>query len=94
MPGSVLTRFAGIGLAAIWALTAQAQQYPAQDIPIQEQLSKWFNQVTSSEEAKKFLNNFASDPWVLSPADAQAALHKEMTDWGEYMKIARLQPQG
>jgi tripartite-type tricarboxylate transporter receptor subunit TctC len=62
--------------------------------PVQEQLSKWFNQVTSSDEAKKFLNGFASDPWMLSPEQAQAELHKEMLDWDGYMKSARLEPQG
>src|SRR5262245_22853106 len=62
--------------------------------PIQEQLTKWFNQVTSSEDAKKFLNNFASDPWVATPEEAQAILRKEVADWGDYMRIAKMEPQG
>jgi tripartite-type tricarboxylate transporter receptor subunit TctC len=73
-----------------WAAMVPAQTPKA----IQEQLTRWFNQVTSSEEAKKFLNNFASDPWVATPEEAQAILRKEVADWGEYMRIAKMEPQG
>jgi len=62
--------------------------------PIIDQINKVFNQVTSSEEAKKFLNNIASDPWMLTPDEAQAALEKEIKDWHEYVRIAKIEPQG
>jgi tripartite-type tricarboxylate transporter receptor subunit TctC len=73
-----------------WAAMVPAQTPK----PIQDQLTAWFNQVTSSEEAKKFLNNFASDPWVATPEEAQATLRKEVKDWGDYMRIAKMEPQG
>jgi tripartite-type tricarboxylate transporter receptor subunit TctC len=62
--------------------------------PIVDQLNAWFNQITASDETKAFLNNFASDPYLLNPDQAQAQLEKEMKVWGEYMKIAKLEPQG
>lgn len=73
-----------------WAAMVPAQTPKA----IQEQLTKWFNQVTASEDAKKFLNNFASDPWIATPEEAQAAVRKEVADWGDYMRIAKMEPQG
>jgi len=62
--------------------------------PIVDQLNTWFDAITSSEETKKFLNNFASDPYLMKPAEAQKQLEKEMVDWKEYLKLAKLEPQG
>ena len=62
--------------------------------PVVEQLHKWFNQITASEDAKKFLNTFASDPWMVSPDEAQAELQKEVKSWGDFMRIAKIEPQG
>jgi hypothetical protein len=38
--------------------------------------------------------NPASDPWMLTPDEAQAALQKEIKDWQEYVRIAKIEPQG
>ena len=73
-----------------WAAMVPAQTPKA----VQDQLTQWFNQVTGSEDAKKFLNGFASDPWILTPEEAQAMVRKEVNDWGDYMKIAKMEPQG
>ena len=43
---------------------------------------------------KKFLNNFSSDPFISTPAEAQAKLREDDKNWGEYMKIAKIEPQG
>lgn len=61
---------------------------------IVDQLNAWFNQITSSEETRKFLNGFASDPYLMSPSQAQAQLNKEMVDWKNYLQLAKLEPQG
>lgn len=50
--------------------------------------------ITATEETKKFLNGFASDPYMLSPEDAQALLNKEANDWADYGRIAKIDPQG
>ena len=62
--------------------------------PVIDQINKVFNQVTSTDDAKKFLNGIASDPWMLTPDEAQAALLKEIKDWQEYVRIAKIEPQG
>ncbi len=62
--------------------------------PVVDPLNARFNEVTSSEETRKFLNNFASDPYLLTPDQAQAQLEKEVRVWADYMKIAKLEPQG
>ncbi len=59
-----------------------------------EQLNRWFDQITATAEAKKFLNSFASDPYMLSPEGAQALLNKEANDWADYVRIAKIDPQG
>ena len=62
--------------------------------PIVEQINKMFNQVTATDDAKKFLNNAASDPWLTTPDEAQAAFLKEVKDWADYVRIAKIEPQG
>ena len=62
--------------------------------PIVDQLNAWFSQVVASEEAKTFLNGIASDPWVSRPDDAQAYFLQQITDWGEYVRVANIEPQG
>ena len=52
-----------------------AAMVPSADAqPVIEQLSKWFNQGTGSDDAKKFLNGFASDPGSRTPEEAQATV--------------------
>jgi tripartite-type tricarboxylate transporter receptor subunit TctC len=62
--------------------------------PVIAQLNKWFDQVTATEETKKFLNGFASDPWIATPEQAQEKLRQDEKAWAEYMRIGKLEPQG
>ncbi|HWM47100.1 MAG TPA: tripartite tricarboxylate transporter substrate binding protein [Xanthobacteraceae bacterium] len=62
--------------------------------PVVDQINKWFNQVNSTEEAKKFLNNSGGDPWISTPDEGQARLLKDIKDWGEYVRAAKIEPQG
>ncbi len=62
--------------------------------PIVDQLNKWMNAITGSEDGKKFLNQFASDPWTGTPEDGQARLKKDIDAWGEYIRIAKIEQQG
>lgn len=61
---------------------------------VTEQLNRWFDQITASDDARRFLNTFASDPFILSPDDAQALINKEVQDWARYLRIAKIEPQG
>jgi tripartite-type tricarboxylate transporter receptor subunit TctC len=62
--------------------------------PVVDQLNTWFNSITTSEDGKKFLNQFASDPWPGTPEDAQNRLIKDIKQWGDYVRIAKIQQQG
>jgi tripartite-type tricarboxylate transporter receptor subunit TctC len=82
--------FPGIKMELWWAAFVPAETPKA----ISDQLNKWFDQVTASEDAKKFLNNFSSDPSITTPVEAQAKLVEDDKKWAEYMKIAKIEPQG
>ena len=62
--------------------------------PIVEQINKMFNEITVTDDAKKFLNSVASDPWVTTPDEGQAFLVQQIKDWGDYVKLAKIEPQG
>lgn len=62
--------------------------------PVIQQLNKWVNEVVGSEDARKFLNSFASDPWVTTPEQGQAYFLKDIENWKNYIKIAGIEQQG
>ncbi|MGZ5828166.1 MAG: Bug family tripartite tricarboxylate transporter substrate binding protein, partial [Xanthobacteraceae bacterium] len=62
--------------------------------PIVDQINTWFNQIHAQPETAKFLTNFGGDSWVSTPDEGQARLLKDIKDWVEYVRIAKLQPQG
>jgi tripartite-type tricarboxylate transporter receptor subunit TctC len=80
----------GLSMNIWWAAMVPAKTPKA----VTEQLSRWFNQVTASEDARKFLNTFASDPYILSAEEAQALINKEVKDWADYIRLAKIEPQG
>jgi tripartite-type tricarboxylate transporter receptor subunit TctC len=59
-----------------------------------DQIYKWFGEIVSTEETKKFLNSFGGDPNIMTPDEAQAQFLKEIRNWGDYVKMAKIQPQG
>lgn len=62
--------------------------------PVVQRINGWFRQVIATPEAREFLNKFGGDPWVASPEEAQARLIKDVRDWGDYARIAKIVPQG
>jgi tripartite-type tricarboxylate transporter receptor subunit TctC len=60
--------------------------------PIVDTINQWFVQMVSSEETKKFLNNFGGDPYSNTPEQAQALLERDVKDWGEYVRLAKIEP--
>jgi tripartite-type tricarboxylate transporter receptor subunit TctC len=62
--------------------------------PIVQQINQWFNQIHAMPETREFLTKFGGDPWVSTPDEGQARLLKDIKDWVEYVRIAKLQPQG
>jgi len=89
-PTMVEAGIPGASMSLWWAAMVPA----ATPKPIIAQLNKWFDQVTATEETKKFLNGFASDPFIATPEAAQAKLRADEKAWAEYMRIGKLEPQG
>jgi tripartite-type tricarboxylate transporter receptor subunit TctC len=73
-----------------WAALVHSSTPPA----VVDQLNQWFSQVVASSEGKIFLNSIASDPWVSTPAEGQAFFLQQIKDWGEWVRVAKIEPQG
>jgi tripartite-type tricarboxylate transporter receptor subunit TctC len=61
--------------------------------PIIDQLNKWFGEVIALEETQNFLKSYGGDPWVVTPEEGQARLVQDIAAWGEYIRIAKIEPQ-
>jgi tripartite-type tricarboxylate transporter receptor subunit TctC len=61
--------------------------------PIVDQLNKWFSEVVALEETQNFLKGYGGDPWVATPEEGQARLVRDIAAWGEYIRIAKIEPQ-
>ena len=62
--------------------------------PIVAQISKWFTDLLKKDETKKFLANVGGDAFITTPDEAQALLVKEIENWREYVKVAKIIPAG
>ncbi|MCC6946521.1 MAG: tripartite tricarboxylate transporter substrate binding protein [Bradyrhizobiaceae bacterium] len=58
--------------------------------PVVDQINKWFVQIVSTDEVKGFLNKFGGDPFINTPEKGQEMFLKAISDWKEFVKIARL----
>jgi tripartite-type tricarboxylate transporter receptor subunit TctC len=90
LPTMVEAGIPGASMSLWWAAMVPAETPK----PVIAQLNKWFDQVTGTEETKKFLNGFASDPFIATPEAAQEKLRADEKAWAEYMRIGKLEPQG
>jgi tripartite-type tricarboxylate transporter receptor subunit TctC len=61
--------------------------------PIIDQLNKWFGEVIALEETQNFLKSYGGDPWVATPEEGQSRLVQDIAAWGEYIRIAKIEPQ-
>jgi tripartite-type tricarboxylate transporter receptor subunit TctC len=62
--------------------------------PVADQINKWFTQVVSSDETREFLAKFGGDQLLLDPAKGQDLFLKEIELWREFVRIAKIEPQG
>jgi tripartite-type tricarboxylate transporter receptor subunit TctC len=62
--------------------------------PVVDQVNRWFNQILATDETRSFLTSYGGDPWSSTPDEGQARLLKDIQDWEEYVRIAKLKPQG
>ncbi|MGZ5803278.1 MAG: Bug family tripartite tricarboxylate transporter substrate binding protein [Xanthobacteraceae bacterium] len=61
---------------------------------IVNQINKWFVDVENTDETKKFLSNLGGDPLIKTPDEAQAMLLADVDNWRDYVRIAKITPQG
>jgi hypothetical protein len=47
-------------------------------------------EVVSSEELKKFVNQFGGDPLIETPEVGQARMLRDIKNWAEYVRIANI----
>jgi tripartite-type tricarboxylate transporter receptor subunit TctC len=61
--------------------------------PAVEQINKWFVQIVSAEDTKKFLGGFGGDPNIQSAEEGQKAFLRDIKVWADYIRIAKIEPQ-
>ena len=61
--------------------------------PIIDKLAAWHRQINSTEDAKKTLLQFGMDPLDGDGAAMTALLKRDIVRWGEFAKLAKIEPQ-
>ena len=79
----------GMDLTSWWALHVPAGT-PAE---VKAALNGWMKQVLEMEETKQFLNQFGGDPFISTPDVGQALFIKDEKNWGDYVRLAKIDPQ-
>ena len=59
-----------------------------------DKIHQWFVEMVSSAETKAFLNKFGGDPYINTPDEAQKLFEAAIKDWGEYVRMAKIEPMG
>jgi tripartite-type tricarboxylate transporter receptor subunit TctC len=97
----ILAHSSGQRLGAIPDIPTMAESgVPGMELPSAtprpaiDRINAWFSQILAMDDAREFLNKFGGDPFVSTPDAAQALFVKEEAAWGEYVRIAKIEPQG
>ncbi len=78
----------GIDVTVWWAV-----QLPAgTPKPIADKLQAWFTEILNMPETEQFLTNIGTDVFKTTPAETRALLEEEIKKWGEYVKLAKIEP--
>ncbi len=62
--------------------------------PVADTIHKWFVDIVSTDETKAFLNKFGGDPFINTPEKAQEMFETAIKEWGEYVRMAKIEPMG
>ena len=81
--------FPGFDLSPWWGVVVPA----GTPRPIVERLGAWFNQITESEETKKFLANVATDPMPGNAELMARLLRQDTENWARFVKLAKIVPE-
>ncbi|MCC6947075.1 MAG: tripartite tricarboxylate transporter substrate binding protein [Bradyrhizobiaceae bacterium] len=61
--------------------------------PVVEQINKWFVEMVSADDTRKFLGGFGGDPNIQTADEAQKNFLRDIKVWADYVKIAKIEPQ-
>jgi tripartite-type tricarboxylate transporter receptor subunit TctC len=61
--------------------------------PVVDRLAGWFNQITTADDTRQFLARSAFDALPGSPESMAALLKTETERWGQWVKLAKIEPQ-
>lgn len=89
VPTMLESGFPGYDLSPWWGVVVPA----GTPKPIVDKLAAWFNQITASEETRKFLGNLATDPFPGNSESMAALIRTEIEQWGKYVRLAKIEPQ-
>ena len=90
VPTMIESGFPGFDLGAWWGVVVPAGTTQ----PIVDRLAYLFNQISATEETRKFLaTTAASDPLPGNQAQMAAMIKTDMDRWGGYVKLANIEPQ-
>jgi tripartite-type tricarboxylate transporter receptor subunit TctC len=79
----------GVDMNQWWLIAAPAGT-PA---PIAEKLNGWFTEIGKMDETREFLGKNGVEPWTASAAETKALIDKEIANWANYVKVAKIEPQ-
>ena len=89
IPSMTEAGFPGIDLQVRWVAMVPART-PAS---VKAKLNKWFEEVLNTPETKAFLASQGSESFISSPEQTSALLEREIANWADYVRIAKIQPQ-
>jgi tripartite-type tricarboxylate transporter receptor subunit TctC len=80
---------AGVDMNLWWVVAAPA----GTPQPIVDKLNGWFTEIGKMDETREFLGKFGAEPFTASPAETTRLINKEIADWANYVKLAKIEPQ-
>jgi tripartite-type tricarboxylate transporter receptor subunit TctC len=60
--------------------------------PIVNKMNGWINDIVKTDEAHKFFASIGADITLSTPEQTRALLEKEVKSWGDYVRIAKIEP--
>ena len=80
---------AGVDMNLWWIVAAPA----GTPQPIVDKLNGYFTEIGKMNETREFLAKFGAEPFTASPAETKRLVDKEIADWANYVKLAKIEAQ-
>jgi tripartite-type tricarboxylate transporter receptor subunit TctC len=79
----------GIDLTVWWATMVPA----GTPQPVKDKLRGWFDQILRMPETAKLFATQGAEVFISTPEETTAYLRREINNWGEYVRKAKIEPQ-